>query len=236
MQERVQPIKVFIADQTPIFRQGVRFVLDGQSDMEVCGESSTGQELLAEVATLTPDIILLDIGLPPDTGFALARTVKQQLPSVAIIIITTQSDNDELFEAIKARAAGYLSRDVATEELLDNIRKAAAGGHPINDTFLSRPKVAKQVLEQFQELSWGKELESFVSPLTPRETEILTYMAQGYLNKQIAVSLNISEQTIKNHITSILRKLDANARTQAVVTAIRRGLITLSPGQKIPGT
>ena len=230
MVETTQNIKVAIADVQPLFRQGICSVLSQESDIEVCGEAGSGQELLALIGTLIPDVILLDIGLPPDSGFSLAKAVKQQLPSVAIIILTPQSSNEELFEAIKARAAGYLNRDVPLDELVDTIRKANAGGHPINDTFLARPQVAKQVLEQFQELSWGKELESFVSPLTPRETEILSYMAQGYLNKQIALSLNISEQTIKNHITSILRKLDANARTQAVVTAIRRGLISLSPG------
>jgi DNA-binding NarL/FixJ family response regulator len=90
------------------------------------------------------------------------------------------------------------------------------------------------VLEQFQNFSWGKGAESFVSPLTPRETEILTYMAQGFFNKQIALQLNISEQTIKNHITSILRKLDANARTQAVITALKRGFITLDKEVKQP--
>jgi two-component system response regulator DegU len=227
-------IKVLIADQQPLFRGGIRAVLSQESDIEVCGEVESDKELLAICGNIVPDVILLDINLPPDNGLYLAKAIKQQLPSVAMVIVTPQTNNDELFEAIKARAAGYLNRDVPSRELLDTIRKAATGGHPINDTFLARPKVAKQVLEQFQELAWGKELESFVSPLTPRETEILSYMAQGYLNKQIAISLNISEQTIKNHITSILRKLDANARTQAVVTAIRRGLITLSPGMQPP--
>ncbi len=225
-----QKIKVLIADIQPLFRRGIGSVLSQETDIEVCGEAGNGQELLTAVGTMLPDVVLLDINLPPDSGLDLAKAVKQQLPSVAVVVLTAHSSNDELFEAIKARAAGYLNRDIVSNELIDTIRKAASGGHPINDTFLSRPKVAKQVLEQFQELAWGKELESFVSPLTPRETEILSYMAQGYLNKQIAISLNISEQTIKNHITSILRKLDANARTQAVVTAIRRGLISLSPG------
>ena len=159
----------------------------------------------------------------------MAKTIKQMLPSVAVVIITPQSSNEELFEVIKVRASGYLDRDVDTAELIETIRKAAAGHHPINDTFVSRPEVAQQVLEQFQDFTWGKGIEPFVSPLTPRETEILQYMAKGFLNKQIAQSLSISEQTIKNHITSILRKLDANARTQAVITAIKRGLISINP-------
>jgi DNA-binding NarL/FixJ family response regulator len=223
-----QPIRVLIADQQSLFRQGIRSVLTKEENIEVCGEVDSGQEVLTVASVLLPDVILLDINLPPG-GLDLTKAIKRQLPQVAVVIISPQSSNEELFEVIKARAAGYIYRDIEFSELVDNIRKSANGGHPINDTFLSRPQVAQKVLEQFQELSWGKELESLVSPLTPRETEILSYMAQGFLNKQIAVTLNISEQTIKNHITSILRKLDANARTQAVVTAIKRGLITLNP-------
>ena len=228
MREPNQKTRVLIADQQSLFRQGIRSVLMKEPDIEVCGEVDSGQEVLTVASVLLPDVILLDIDLPPG-GLDLTKAIKRQLPQVAVVVISPQSSNEELFEVIKARAAGYIYRDIESGELIDNIRKSANGGHPINDTFLSRPQVAQKVLEQFQELSWGKELESLVSPLTPRETEILSYMAQGFLNKQIAVTLNISEQTIKNHITSILRKLDANARTQAVVTAIKRGLITLSP-------
>jgi DNA-binding NarL/FixJ family response regulator len=149
------------------------------------------------------------------------------MPSVAVVVISPAPNDDELFTAIKARAAGYISRNIEASELITVIRRSAAGEYPLNDTFLTQPKVAAQVLEQFQDFSWGKGVENFVSPLTPRETEILNFMAKGYLNKQIAVMLDISEQTIKNHVTSILRKLDANARTQAVITAVKRGIISL---------
>jgi DNA-binding NarL/FixJ family response regulator len=229
MIEKSQNIRLLIADHQQLYRQGIQSVLEQEADIEICKEAISASDLLESLSALIPDVILLNVDLPPDNGLELAKAIKRQLPSAAVIIITSNPNNDELFESIKSRAAGYLNRDVMSEELIDNIRQAAAGAHPINDVFLSRPKVAQQVLEQFQELSWGKELESFVSPLTPRETEILSYMAQGFLNKQIAAKLTISEQTIKNHITSILRKLDANARTEAVVTAIRRGLISLNP-------
>ncbi len=223
-----QKLKVLIADQQPLFRKGIRYSLAQVADIEICGEVSSGLELMSAINTLYPDVVLLDIDLPLKGGLDLAKAVKQQLPSLAVIILTPQPNDEELFEAIKSRAAAYLNRDVSSDELVTAIRRAAIGEHPINDTFLSQPKVAEQVLKQFQDFSWGKGVESFVSPLTPREIEILNYMARGYFNKQIAVSLNISEQTIKNHVTSILRKLDANARTQAVVTAIKRGLITLT--------
>ena len=229
-----QQIRVLIADQQPLFRQGVRSTLNSIADIDICGEVESSNELISTVSTLYPDIVLLDIGLAGDDGMDLAKAVKRLLPSAAVILLSPQPNDDELFQAIKSRVAGYVRRDISSTELVAIIRKAAAGEHPINDTFLSQPKVAHQVLEQFQDFSWGKGAESFVSPLTPRETEILTYMAQGYFNKQIALELNISEQTIKNHITSILRKLDANARTQAVITALRRGFITLDKEIKQP--
>src|SRR4030043_962090 len=221
-------IKVLIADQQPLFRQGVRASLSQVADVEICGEVSTGNELLSAISTLYPDVVLLDIELSHSDGMDLAKAVKQLLPSVAVILLSPQPNDDELFQAIKSRVAGYVRRDISSNDLVTIVRRAASGEHPINDTFISQPKVAHKVLEQFQNFSWGKGVESFVSPLTPRETEILTYMAQGFFNKQIAIELSISEQTIKNHITSILRKLDATARTQAVITAIKRGLISRS--------
>jgi two-component system response regulator DegU len=227
-------IKVLIADQQPLFRQGVRASLNQVNDIEICGEVTSGNDLISAISTLYPDVVLLDIELSHTDGMDLAKTVKQLLPSAAVILLSPQPNDDELFQAIKSRVAGYLKRDISSTELVSTIRRSAAGEHPINDTFLAQPKVAHQVLEQFQNFSWGKGAESFVSPLTPRETEILTYMAQGYFNKQIAIELNISEQTIKNHITSILRKLDANARTQAVITALKRGFITLDKDVKQP--
>jgi len=227
MPKERQKIRVLIADQQPLFRQGVRSTLSPIADIEICGEVDSSDELISTVSTLYPDVVLLDIDLSTSDGMDMAKAVKRLLPSAAVILFSPQPNDDELFQAIKSRVAGYVRRDISSTELVATIRKAAGGEHPINDTFLAQPKVAHQVLEQFQDFSWGKGAESFVSPLTPRETEILTYMAQGYFNKQIAIELSISEQTIKNHITSILRKLDANARTQAVITALRRGFITL---------
>jgi DNA-binding NarL/FixJ family response regulator len=228
MPKERQKIRVLIADQQPLFRQGVRSTLNQMADLDICGEVDSNNELISAISTLYPDVVLLDIEMASDEGMDLAKAVKQLLPSAAVILLSPQPNDDELFQAIKSRVAGYARRDISSNELVTIIRRAAAGEHPINDTFLSQPKVAHKVLEQFQNFSWGKGAESFVSPLTPRETEILTYMAQGYFNKQIALELSISEQTIKNHITSILRKLDANARTQAVITALKRGFITLS--------
>lgn len=228
MTESPQKIKVIIADQQSLFRQGVRSILSQTDDIEISSEVSSGRDLLSTMNALSPDVVLIDIKVPTVGDQELARTVKQQFPSASVILLTPHPTDEELFLAIKSRASGYLSRNVSPDELITTIRRSARGEHPINDTLLAHPDAADKVLQQFQDLSWGKGVEPFVSPLTPRETEILTYMAKGYLNKQIAAMLNISEQTIKNHVTSILRKLDANARTQAVITAIKMGLISLS--------
>jgi DNA-binding NarL/FixJ family response regulator len=228
MAKEHQKIRVLIADQQPLFREGIRSILNQIADIGICDEVGSSKDVISATSTSYPDVVLLDIGLSDGDETELAKTIKQLLPSVAVVLLSPKPNDDELFRAIKSRVAGYLKRDVSSNELVTTIRRAAAGEHPINDTFLSQPKVAHKVLEQFQDFSWGKGIEPFVSPLTPRETEILTYMAKGYFNKQIALELSISEQTIKNHITSILRKLDANARTQAVITAIKLGLISVS--------
>ena len=220
-------IKVIIADQQPLFRKGIHFYLSEATDIVICAEASTEADLVAAAVREIPDVVLLDVSLASE-GMDLARVVKQHVPTAAVIVISPTPNDEGLFMAIKARAAGYVGRNISSEELINIIRRASKGEYPLNDTFLSQPKVAAQVLEQFQDFSWGKGVENFVSPLTPREMEILNYMAKGLLNKQIASTLDISEQTIKNHVTSILRKLDANARTQAVITAVKRGIISLS--------
>jgi DNA-binding NarL/FixJ family response regulator len=220
--------KVFIIDGQPLFRQGIRTSLSNLPDVEVCGEAEVNEQVLPTIEASPPDVVLLDIVVPSLDGLKLCRTLKKHLPGTSVIVITPQPDDEQILEAIKAHASAYLSRTVTIEELAQTIRRCGRGEHPINESLVGRPKLAEQVLQQFYELSREKEAASFISPLTPRETEILNHMAQGYLNKQIADVLNVSEQTIKNHITSILRKLNANARTQAVIVAIKKGLITIS--------
>lgn len=220
-------IKVFIADQEPLFRRGIRSALSSARDIDICGDASLSDNLVQLVEDAGTDVVLLDIAYPSLTGLEVARRLKQYLPTVAIVLLTPQPDDSQLFQAIRARVAAYLSRQATAEELMTTIKKVAAGQYPINDSFVSNPRVVERILNQFQDLSWGRGVEPLTSPLTPRETEVLSYMAKGHLNKQIAAILNISEQTIKNHVTSILRKLDANVRTEAVITALKKGYISL---------
>jgi two-component system response regulator DegU len=221
-------IKVCIISPQSLFRQGVRHSLAGMSGVEITAEAEANDEALSAVESSLPDVVMVDIDAPYDNGLKLARQIRQRLPNIGVIVLTSTPDDDQLFQAIKAQAAAYLSKDITAEELVNTVKRAAKGEHPINESFVSHPKVAEQVLHHFRELPLGQGTESFVSPVTSREQEILNYMAKGYLNKQIALALEISEQTVKNHVTSILRKLNANARTQAVVEAIKHGLVTIT--------
>ncbi|MFH1169189.1 MAG: response regulator transcription factor [Chloroflexota bacterium] len=220
-------IQVLIVSQQSLFQQGIAHSLSTADDLEIAGIAGVSEQILSAIDTMTPDVALVDIDSPSDSGMALARRVRQRSPNIGVIVLTSNQDDTQLFEALKAQAAAYLSKEITAEQLGDIIRRVAQGDHPINESLTTRPKLAEHVLQQFQELSWRSEAEGFISPLTPRETEILNYIARGYLNKQIAAELGISEQTIKNHVTSILRKLNANARTEAVVVAIKQGLITI---------
>ena len=221
-------IRLFVIDQQALFRHGICSSLSQLPDIEISGEADVGEQVIPTIESLPPDVVLLGVDAAPSDGLQLCHMIKQHVPSVAVIVLSSQLEDDQFFKAIKAQASAYLSKMVTPEELESAIRKCANGEHPINETLINRPKVAEQILQQFHELSREKEAATFVSPLTVRETEILNYIAQGYLNKQIADVLNVSEQTIKNHVTSILRKLNVNARTQAVVVAIRKGLVSIS--------
>jgi len=221
-------IQVFILSQQSLFRQGIEHSLSTVEDIEITGAAEVNDEVLSTIDNLPPDVAIVDIDAPSDSGLTLARKIKQRLPNIGVVALTSNQNDTQLFQALKAQAAAYASKEITADQLVDTIRRVARGEHPINESLTTRPKVAERVLSQFQELSWQNEAETFMSPLTPREVGILNYIAQGYLNKQIAFELGISEQTIKNHVTSILRKLNANARTEAVVVAIKQGIISIS--------
>ena len=216
-----------MVSQQSLFQQGVEYSFSDTDDITISGTTGVSDEVLKAIDNLPPDVAIVDIDGPSESGLELARKIRQRSPNIGVIVLTSNPDDNQLFLALKAQAVAYLSKEVTAEQLVDTVRRVARGEHPINESLTTRPKVAEHVLQQFQELSSRTEAEAFISPLTPREIEILQYIAQGYLNKQIAAELGISEQTIKNHVTSILRKLNANARTEAVVVAIKQGLISI---------
>jgi two-component system response regulator DegU len=221
-------VRVMIVDKQPLFRAGVRQALLQQPDFEII-EANPADNLTSIVEEALPDVILLDIEFPSLNGLKVGRNLIQRYPSTKLIMLTPEINNEELFEAIRIGAAAYLDKNATTQDLEGIIRRVSHGEYPINDSLLATPKVAEHVLKQFQEMvAMGMAVESITAPLTNRETQILRYVADGNSNKKIAQILDISEQTIKNHISSILRKLNANDRAHAVVLAIRRGFISVN--------
>lgn len=220
-------IKILIIDDHPLFRQGIRWSLEDADDIEVVGEAENGQEAIKLTERLIPDVVLVDINLPGLNGLEVARVVKRRDPRVGIIVLSVYEDDDQLFQAIKVGAAAYSSKDVNPEDLLHYIREVARGRYLINEAVLAKPNVASRVLHQFRELAAteDEQTSALFAPLTSREIEILDCIARGLSNKEIANELSISGQTVKNHITSILSKLQVNDRTMAVIYAIKKGWI-----------
>ena len=220
-------IRVFIFSRQSLLQQGIELMLSHTEGIEISKATEMNDEVLSRLDDLPPDVAIVDIDAPDDTGLKTTRQLKQHLPNMGIIAITSDFNDVQLFEILKAQAAACLSKETSGEQLVEIVRRVSRGEHPINESLTTHPILADQVLIQFQELSRQENTRPLVSTLTSRETEILNYVAQGYLNKQIAAQLGISEQTIKNHVTSILRKLNANARTEAVILALKQGLISI---------
>ena len=221
-------VRILIVDDHALFRVGIRQILEREPDLEVVAEADDGRTALDAAFATNPDVILMDLSLPAPGGIETTQRVKRELPSAAIVVLATEEDEDALFESIKAGAAAFILKDIAPEDLVMIIRRVVAGEYLINDKVFSRPAVASRVLKEFRELAvYGQEAAPIFAPLSPREVEILDNIAQGMTNKQVAYALSISEQTVKNHMSSILRKLSVNDRTQAVVYAMRQGWIRM---------
>ena len=222
-------ITVMLVDDHPVFRQGLRRVLEGEDDIEVVAEVDDGQEALHQAKQLVPDVMLLDINLPGMNGLQVARALKDTLLEIGIIMLTAYHDDQQVFHAIRAGASAYFPKDVSPRRLIEAVRLVHQGSYVIEDRVLSKPQVGQWLLKQFEqaEADADGDLGSLMVPLSPREMEILQQIAQGKSNKEIAYELGISRQTVKNHMTSILRKLAVNDRTQAAIYALRRGWIRL---------
>jgi DNA-binding NarL/FixJ family response regulator len=221
-------VRILIVDDHALYRMGINGILQNEPDLEVVGEAVDPRSALDAAFATNPDVILMDLSLPAPGGIETTQRVKRELPSAAIIVLSTEEDEDALFEAIKAGAAAFILKDIAPEDLVMVIRRVVAGEYLINDKVFSKPAVATRVLKEFRELAvYGQEAAPIFAPLSPREVEILDNIAQGMTNKQVAYALSISEQTVKNHMSSILRKLSVNDRTQAVVYAMRQGWIRM---------
>jgi DNA-binding NarL/FixJ family response regulator len=221
-------VKILLVDDHALFRVGMRQILEAESDFEVVAEAYDSRSAVDAASESTPDVVLLDLSLPAPGGIETTQRVKREVPSAGIIALATTEDEDQLFEAIKAGAAAFLLKDISPDDLVTIIRRVNGGEYLINDKVFARPSVANRVLKEFRELSiYGQEAAPIFAPLSPREVEILDNIAKGMTNKQVAYALSISEQTVKNHMSSILRKLSVNDRTQAVVYAMKQGWIRI---------
>lgn len=227
-------VKLLIVDDHPLFRQGVRAALSAYDEITVVGEASSGEEALvwmdAAPPNKEPNAVLVDLNLPGMNGLELTRQLRLQYPGAGIVVLSIYESDDQAFNALRAGASAYRSKEVNPKELADVLRRVARGEYVINDVVLDEPKVASRVLSQFRSLPQDVAAlpESdfpLFTPLSDREIEVLERIAAGGSNREIAEALHISTQTVKNHISSILRKLSLNDRTQAVLYALRRGWI-----------
>ncbi len=222
-------IRVLLADDQDIIRTGLTIILNHQQDLEVVGQAADGVEAIELAKKLQPDVILMDIKMPRMNGIQATRQIVSALPKTQIIILTTYDTDDWVFDGIRAGAIGYLLKDASSDNLADAVRGALRGESQMD------PTVARKVLREFQHLTAPQR--SSASPavideeplerLTDREEAVLRLLAAGLSNKEIAMQLSLSEGTVKNHISVILAKLHANDRTQAVLTALKRGLVDL---------
>ena len=220
--------KILIVDDHALFRVGIANILGREPDFDVVGEADDSRSAVDRALETSPDIILMDLSLPAPGGIETTQRIKRELPSTGIIVLAVSEDEDALFDAIKAGAAAFILKDVGPDDLVTIIRRVVSGEYLINDKVFAKPAVASRVLKEFRELAvYGQEAAPIFAPLSPREVEILDNIAQGMTNKQVAYALSISEQTVKNHMSSILRKLSVNDRTQAVVYAMRQGWIRM---------
>ena len=216
----LEAIRVLLADDHAIFREGLCAILDRQKDIVVVGEARDGVEAVKKVAEVTPDIVLMDINMPVMDGVRASRLITAQDQRVGIIILTMYREDEYVFEAIKAGARGYVVKDARAREVLKAIRAVHRGEALID------PAVATKLLEEFRRLAEGRSRKELFD-LNEQETEILRLVAQGASNKEIAAALFLSEHTIKNKLSIVFQKLHVNNRAEAATFAIREGLISM---------
>jgi DNA-binding NarL/FixJ family response regulator len=210
-------IRVAVVDDQRLFTKGLSGLVDMLDSIEVVGVAFDGEEAVALCRKEEPDVVLMDISMPKMDGISATREIKDLLPQTAVIILTGHEEDENVFEGIKAGAQGYLLKDAEPEDLSRAIRTVHTG-----DTIIA-PELAQKMLNTFE--SGGPRGSRLAPPLTERELEVIRALAQGMSDRQIARSLDISEKTVRNHTSNIYRKLHIYDRTQAVIYAIREGVI-----------
>ena len=215
-------IRILIADDHTMFRQGLRRLLEAVPDFEVVGEASNGEEVCNLAATLKPDIVLMDIHMPHLDGVQATRYIAKHIEDIKVIILTMSREKDYVLEAIKSGASGYFLKESDVNDLIAAIRAVARG-----ETILE-PALAQRVLQEFRQNTPSRRRHSeLLELLDEREIQILRGVAHGWTNQEIAERLGLSEKTVKNHLSVIFRKLQLENRTQAAIYALQKGLVPL---------
>lgn len=214
-------IRVLLADDQALFRRGINAVLNTEQDIQIVAEADSGSSAVEQAIDLAPDVVLMDVRMPDGGGIEATRAIKAACPSTAILILTISDEEDDLYEAVKAGASGYLLKEVSVATVAGAIRSVVMG-----ESFLS-PSMASKLLLEFNALLKREErnLQSTLSPLTQRESEVLRHVAMGHTNRQIAETLEISENTVKNHVRNILEKLHLHDRMEAAMYAIETRML-----------
>ncbi len=217
------PIRTLIADDHELFRRGLRMVLDDEPDIDVVDEAGDGETAIALAREHAPDVVVMDVRMPGRSGIDAARAIKEELPGTKILVLTISDEEDDLYEAIKAGANGYLLKEISIDEIGHAVRSVSGGQSLIS------PSMASKLLDEFAAMiKKEEEKEQVPAPrLTPREMEVLQHVAQGMNNREIAKTLFISENTVKNHVRNILEKLHLHSRMEAVVYAVREKLLEI---------
>ncbi len=214
-------IKVVIADDQDILKQGLNMILGSEEDIDICGMASDGQEAYEICRKQNPDIVLMDIKMPNVNGVKATKMIKRDFPNIKIIVLTTFNDDEYIYEALKSGASGYFLKDATPEKLSEAIRTVYNGGA------LMQSDIAVKVIDKFSEMANNNindKQDDRVKLLTRRERHICNLLAEGKNNKEIAEELFLSEGTVKNHITNILSKVELRDRTQLALFAVKNGL------------
>jgi len=229
-------ISVLIVDDHPMFRDGLQKAMEFEDDIVVVGQSQDGAEALTAARSLQPDVVLLDVNLPGINGLQVARQLKADRAGVTVVVLTAYHDTEQVLHAMRAGASAYCAKDILPDDLVSVIRSVAAGYYIINDQKLDEREFESWMSTNIEQASgYTSDPEEHFVPLSPREMEILQFVVRGLSNKEIASELQISHQTVKNHMTAILKKLNVQDRTQAAVTALRHGWVRIhdsNPGTK----
>jgi DNA-binding NarL/FixJ family response regulator len=219
---RREPVRVMIVDDQELFRRGLAMLLAAEDDIDVVGEAADGSEATGLAAAIAPDVILMDVRMPHQSGIEACIEIKSVDPSAKIVMLTMSDEEADLYDAIRNGASGYLLKDASIDQVAEAVRVVADGQSLIS------PSMAVKLLDEFKAMSRSGGRDDALNPkLTPRELEVLNLVAHGLANRDIAKELFISENTVKNHVRNILEKLQLHSRMEAVMYAVREKLLDI---------